>query len=452
MIDVQIPAVMPAALPVPDSSDPVSFTYWSKYLDYIEDGEWIGTPPPPPDDDGDGGGGDPPDDPDDPPPPPPPPEPPIGLIDGARLQQLIAAETEPKTIAVTAAAGDLSALKALAAPSMAMSMGPGVPRRGAYEYMYLPPSTDSDEITDFNNPNENTFPSASVPWDYRNLIGYQTYVQFMMDWGRDRSPDVGNSTNADASLGTKTPLSLLSPHCPRHNEATAGGTFSFPPREQPMHAVRRALIAALQEVKDQNAGLASGAGDRVAIVTYDGQDGYHAPQLVLPLTANYDNAMAACVDLQATSDIGATTATEPGLILARQHLAPTTEGGQGRPFANPVYILLTDGIPNVWQTADDDIDQYQIDNPSGEFYGGGYYWLDAALIQAFRIEDKKQTLFPVGMGLGADYDFLDRMARIAGTDEGGLSPRGTGNPADYEQQLINIFTDIIRNPGSRLVQ
>jgi hypothetical protein len=61
-------------------------------------------------------------------------------------------------------------------------------------------------------------------------------------------------------------------------------------------------------------------------------------------------------------------------------------------------------------------------------------------------------VYPVGMGMGTDYDFLDRMARIANTDVGGLSPRGSANPAEYEDVLTDIFSDIVNNAGSRLVE
>ena len=48
-------------------------------------------------------------------------------------------------------------------------------------------------------------------------------------------------------------------------------------------------------------------------------------------------------------------------------------------------------------------------------------------------DDENTAIYPVGIGLGTDYNFMDRMARVSGTDKAGLSPRGSGNPADYEQ-------------------
>jgi hypothetical protein len=66
-------------------------------------------------------------------------------------------------------------------------------------------------------------------------IGYRSYVGFMMLEGRDGKPG-----------GRLTPLSADSPDCPFHDEGTAGGTFSFPPSEQPTHAARRSVIAAIE--------------------------------------------------------------------------------------------------------------------------------------------------------------------------------------------------------------
>ena len=60
--------------------------------------------------------------------------------------------------------------------------------------------------------------------------------------------------------------------------------------------------------------------------------------------------------------------------------------------------------------------------------------------------------YPVGIGMGCDYAFMDRMARMGRTaDSLGQSARGSGNPAEYEQRLRDIFLDIIGNPRVRLV-
>jgi hypothetical protein len=309
----------------------------------------------------------------------------------------------------------------------------------------IPPNSGSYKITGFNNPNPSTYPgaSSSVPRGYRNKIGYATYVQFMMDYGRNLRP----------VTGTYAPLSQYSAFCPRHFESTAGGTFSFPPREQPMHAARRALIAALQIVKERNANIASATqGDRVSIITFDILTG-GGPQIVCPLTNDYDSAMLACTGLQACGDVSATTATEAGLIVAKNHLKLKSDGGQGREATNKIVVLLTDGVPNLYQSNNNNIDRYILQNPDSNFYANGAYWCDAALMQSSLMQKDHWYLYPVGVGLGCDYDFMDRMARIGGTaNSNGQSPRGSGNPAEYEQKLTEIFKKIITNPQIRLVE
>lgn len=224
----------------------------------------------------------------------------------------------------------------------------------------------------------------------------------------------------------------------------------MPPREQPAHAARRSLIAALAEVRDRNVQIPDPSyRDHVSIVTYDTVDG---TQVVLPLTTNYAAAMQVAAELSAASDLGKTTATESGLLAARNHMRTAAEGGSGRDNANRIVILLTDGVPNEWESATTAIDGYMAQNSNSNFYGGGYYWLDGPLMQASLMHEKRWKLYPVGIGLGTDYDFMDRMARMGATaGKTGLSPRGSGNPAEYEQRLTDILDEILSRPQIRLV-
>jgi len=93
------------------------------------------------------------------------------------------------------------------------------------------------------------------------------------------------------------------------------------------------------------------------------------------------------------------------------------------------------------------------ENPDPDFYETGEYWYDAPLMQSMMMQQDNWRIFPVGVGLGTDYDFMDRLARMGGTsNDDGESPRGSGNPAEYEQRLTEIFEEIITNPQVRLVQ
>ncbi len=309
----------------------------------------------------------------------------------------------------------------------------------------LPPNQDSDRITGFNNPNRSTFPSAS-PYAARafwNQIGYRTYVQYMMDFGRDLKP----------TGSTYVPLSRHSPDCPWHSESTPGGTFRFPPREQPTHASRRALIAAMQVVRERNRGINDpDQSDWVSVITFDALNN-GGPVIQQSLTPDYTSAMDACTTLQAVGDKGASTATEAGLIAARDHIKSKKEGGEGRLSTNKVIVLLTDGVPNLYVSSSSEISSYIASNSDPDYYSGYANAYNAPLMQIAQMEQKKWSVFPVGIGLGTDYDFMDRMARMGGTaDDAGQGPRGSGNPAEYEQRLTDIFREIITNPQVRLVQ
>ncbi|MBN2580787.1 MAG: VWA domain-containing protein [Pirellulales bacterium] len=448
IIDYQIARLMPLAQPKPDSS--ANFAYWEKYLDYLcvpvtikpSSGGGGGGGRGGGGGGGSGGGGG-----------TPAPSPPSGYHLPKTPPSWFIAWQSHLQYGRTAFAGRRSPAPLLAMapgswesqtfPLLLLAAAYGTPpnNRGT-----LPPSLYSGRITGFNNPNTTSFPevSSSVPRGYRNWIGYRTYVQFMMDHGRDVQP----------LKGWYVPLSRFSDDCPWHSEETAGGTFFFPPREQPTHSARRALIAAMQIVKERNQSIPDPRNrDWVSVITYDSlsQDG---PQVVQSLTGSYEQAMQACTQLQACGDLTLTTATETGLIVARDHIKSEEEGGQGRQTTNKVIVLLTDGMPNLYSSKNKVIDDYINHSPDRqEYYNNGAYWCNAALMQAAIIQGKKWSLYPVGVGLGTDYDFMDRMARLGGTaDEHGQSPRGTGNPAEYEQRLTDIFEKIISNPRLRLVQ
>jgi Flp pilus assembly protein TadG len=314
-----------------------------------------------------------------------------------------------------------------------------------YATTSAPPNQGSMRMSSLANPNTTGYteadPNSVTP--YLNKIGYRTYAQFMLDHGRDVKPDGVNYT----------PLSVRSPHCPMHSEVTAGGTFSFPPREQPTHSSRRAIIAAIQVIKERNQDIPdSDQRDWVSIVTFDSMnDG--GPQIIRSLTGDYDAAMQAVTTIQGVADAYYSTGTESGLILAKQHLQPQDEGGAGRRFANKVVMVLTDGAPNLAQSDAATVSNYVEDNPSGDFYSPASTPHDAALMQAMEMQLTQWQVFGVGIGLGTDYNFMDRLARIGGTaNDAGESPRGSGNPAEYEDRTAEIFENIISNPKQRLVQ
>lgn len=310
----------------------------------------------------------------------------------------------------------------------------------------------------FNNPNPDiTSLSASVPVASTNQFGYRTYAQFQLDFGRNLIPG--------ATTGQKVhvPLSLSSPYCRLHSESvgdaeTGYSDFRFPPREQPMHAARRSLIRAIKVLESRNQGLPKGLKDNVAIVTFDG---HHPelkmqPQIVCGLTDDYPTAMQACTTLQATGDKLATTAIESGMITAMRHLTD-----RGRTFSKKVVVVLTDGVPNQVQTAESEVDAYisgVLGADAQQFYDSdplswpkSRYWFNGPLMQAHIMRQRGWDVFAVGLGFGADADFMDRVAVLGGTADVGQGLQAGGNPTQYEENLTKIFKKIIFTPTVRLV-
>ena len=132
-------------------------------------------------------------------------------------------------------------------------------------------------------------------------------------------------------------------------------------------------------------------------------------------------------------DRGNSTATELGLKEAQRYLRPVADGGAGREGAKKVVVLLTDGLPNAYETPDEDIDAFMTEHSDeADFYGGGKYWLDAALMQSKVMQADGWYIYPVGVGFGTDYEFMNRVACIGATSINGEAMRGAGNPAHYE--------------------
>ncbi len=117
-------------------------------------------------------------------------------------------------------------------------------------------------------------------------------------------------------------------------------------------------------------------------------------------------------------------------------------------------MLLTDGIPNLKTSSDATISAYRTSHPSGEYYGGSSaYYFDAAIMQTAIMHSKRWKAYPVGVGLGTNYDFMDRLARMSTTaNPSGQSPRTSGSPVAYEDEVSAIFRNIISNPQLRLVR
>ncbi|HRX78210.1 MAG TPA: hypothetical protein P5307_04070, partial [Pirellulaceae bacterium] len=198
--------------------------------------------------------------------------------------------------------------------------------------------------------------------------------------------------------------------------------------------------------------------DKVAVVGFDGD--YPGlgmtPQLLQGLTASYNTAMNSCTTMQPTGDKLATTALEAGMIMAYSHMQ-----SNGRQFTDKVIIVLTDGFPNLVQSSFGTIDSYvsSVSGPdAAQFYSSdplswsnSKYWFNGPLMQTRKMHADKYDVFAVGLGFGADSNYLNRMANLGGTAGFGQGLQAGGDPTQYEDNLTQIFKDIIFQPTVRLV-
>lgn len=319
----------------------------------------------------------------------------------------------------------------------------------------IPPNRYSLTLTqNTGNPYADAWPSldSTAISPFQNYLGYQTYVQFMMDHG------------TDLKVGDKhTPLSIKSPNCPLitdTNLSSPGYGLAFPPREQPTHAAKLAIMAAIDEIKKLNGSIPERIKDHVAIISFDTPSNVDVRFKLKSDRCDYADAKAACVELQAVSDKDASTASENGLIAARDHLDPDINK-EARDFAKKVVVFLSDGIPNAMQSSDSSLESYVSGN-NGEWYtsGNSMYERNAALMQVAIMRERGWAVHAVGLGLGADISLMDRMARAASTgiinpkDPTGarISSYAEGNPADYQARLTTIFKDIIGRNSVSLVK
>ena len=303
-------------------------------------------------------------------------------------------------------------------------------------------------------------------------ISYTSYAEFLMTNGRDQpvvpaqpevpaQPAVWNSkhtkiiTPAQPAIPAQPAqysiMSINEPAYVSHSETvTSTGsdgtnisrTFTnFPTREMPTHAMRRAIIAALEIIKDRNSTIDNPEQkDHVSLVTFDRA----SAESTYALTADYDSIMQAAVQLQACGGSSACTDSEEGLKYARDIL------GAGRENANKVVVFLTDGAPNIYDTSDQSaIDAAKRAQPSG--WGTDYYQ-NAALWQAMNMQGDNWSTYAVGVGLGGNQTFMNLMANKAGTAVNGAAYPIADDSSTYETNVKDIFNKIISNPKLRLVQ
>lgn len=317
------------------------------------------------------------------------------------------------------------------------------------------PSQNSLQIDSLSNPYTDAWPSltSSTISPFYNKVGYQTYVQFMMDLGRNLTAG-----------GRNTPLVASSPDCPMRLESdtsSPGYNLRFPPREQPTHALKLAVMAGVNKIATMNNGAASNLQDHVAIITFDTIAG---SQVVYPLSSgscDYAAVNSSLRGIQAVGDDQYSTASEQGLQLAYNHLDPA-QNSNARSNASKIIVFLSDGIANLKVSSNTTVDNY-VAAHSGEWFSSSnsfYRERNAAMMQAYTIASKGWELHAVGVGLGCDRTLMDRIARLAQTavvnpsNPSGpkISPYADGNPANYQDRLTAIFATIVKGRNITLVR
>jgi hypothetical protein len=225
--------------------------------------------------------------------------------------------------------------------------------------------------------------------------------------------------------------------------------------------VRLALLAAVNSLAASNAGRSESLKDHVCLITFDTAAGSVVRYPLSTTACDYNAVKNSIRTIQAVADDVANTASENGLILAKNHLNPATNPTGARPAATKVIIFLSDGVANIMQSSATTVTNFTSANPSPEWFTTGLYINErnAAIMQCWP-GSPSVNIFPVGVGLATDRGQMDRMARIAGTAKTDPSnPTGpkvsqfsSGNPGDYQALLTAIFNSILSTGGVQLGQ
>jgi hypothetical protein len=116
-------------------------------------------------------------------------------------------------------------------------------------------------------------------------------------------------------------------------------------------------------------------------------------------------------------------------------------------------VLVTGGPPDLYSVDPLEIEGFIRHHPADDFYRESEYDLNAPLMLAAKMRADRWRLFPVGVGPQSDVDFLDRLARRAGTaGAGGGGALVSVDPSRHQRQLTLIFQEIVSNPQIRIVQ
>lgn len=290
-----------------------------------------------------------------------------------------------------------------------------------------------------------------APWP----VGNRSYVQFLLDLGRDLKPD-----GIDYS-----PFSVHHPACPAHWEAVGDRLLSFLPREQPMHAVRRSLAAALIELDRLNAQRAGDRSqDRAAIVGFDCLHN-GGPTAWQPLGPDYAAALVAAGRLQAAGETRSPRPLDAGLQTAGELLAAENTASREK-----IVVVILAGAPEEARASEGAVAAWAAGSVSP-------VWLEApidhpqraALSQVERMRHRGWKVYVASVRPAADR-FAHLLARMAGheqaliaTAESAEKPAATSatvavkgdpilDPQEIERRLTAMLLEIIARQEAVIVQ
>ncbi|QDU63751.1 von Willebrand factor type A domain protein [Planctomycetes bacterium Pan216] len=346
----------------------------------------------------------------------------------------------------------------------------------SYTRGYSSGSGSSNGIDGFSNPSTNSSNNSHKDrygWDgnfktelanLKNVANYKSYIQFMMDHGFNMKVGLEDD-------GSAAPLSEMfyTPMSSRWADDTGDDSNAYrrfdsdlntyrPIREQPTAGVSDAILAALKEIKEQNASLHSTIRDKVAIVTFHSS--------FTPITGNETNRFLDPVDDydQLVSDVvnkasqslpnaysnvdgtGGSTNTMSGLRNAGNFI----DSMGGRSFSTKWVVLFTDGVPNEI-TSPDSISNDEYHNTFVDMDGDGtketqYYYSqngnDARNASLKEVADLAKAhdayVHTITAGAGHDKDITKRMSAL--TDGEYID---SGNYFhDYTELLIEAFESL----------
>lgn len=297
--------------------------------------------------------------------------------------------------------------------------------------------------------------AGETPWP----VGNRSYVQFLLDLGRDRKPD-----GIDYA-----PLSVHHPACPAHWEIVGDRLLSFLAREQPMHAVRRSLAAAIIELDRQNTWREDETvRDRTALVGFDcllngGPIAWHA--------LNSDNAAAlvAAGRLQAAGETQTPRPLDAGLQTAAELLAGSDAETTAAKREKIVVVILA-GVPQSARASGGAVDAWAAGSSSPVWSEAPIdHPQRAALVQVERMRQRGWKVYVVSV-LPAANRFAHLLAQMAGHDQaliatvefvgkpGGASTtaaigrKPSLDPQEIERRLTAMLLEIIARQEAVIVQ